>query len=84
MGHVHFVILKKLEDEYHFISVCKEYDILRQTLYNKVNEKLNTFNEMDNQGKLIFILKNEWKLLSKYLVSAWSKRNSKLYNTEET
>ncbi len=68
---------KEIEDEYHFVSICKEY-IFRQSLYNKINEKSDIFRNLDTKEKFIFIMKTEWKLLSKYLVNALNKRNSKL------
>ncbi len=73
---------KEIEDEYHFVSIYKEYDIFRQSLYNKINEKSDIFRNLDNKGKFIFIMKTERKLLSKYLVNAWNKRNSKTYTTK--
>ncbi len=65
-----------------FISICKEYDIFRRSLYNKINEKSDIFRNVDNNEKFIFIKKTGWKLLSKYLVNAWNKRNSKIYTTK--
>ncbi len=72
----------QIVDGYHFVSICKEYDIFRQSLYNKVNEKSVIFRNLDNKEKFIFIMKTEWRLLSKYLVNAWNKRNSKTYTTK--
>ncbi len=73
---------KEIEDEYHFVSSCKEYDIFRQSFYNMINEKSDIFRNLDNKEKFIFITKTEWKLLSKHLVNAWNKRNSKPYTTK--
>ncbi len=73
---------KEIENEHHFVSICKEYDIFRQSLYNKINEKSDIFTNFDNKEKFIFIMKTEWKLLSKYLVNAWNKRNSKTCTTK--
>ncbi len=34
---------KEIKAEYHFISICKECGIFRQSLYNKINEKSDIF-----------------------------------------
>ncbi len=46
---------KEIEDEYHFVSICKEYDIFRQSLYNKINEKSDIFRNLDNNEKSLFL-----------------------------
>ncbi len=43
---------KEIEDEYHFVSICKEYDTFRQSLYNKINEKSDIFRNLDNKESL--------------------------------
>ncbi len=45
---------KEIEDEYHFAAICKEYDIFRQSLHNKINEKSDIFRNLDNKEKFIF------------------------------
>ena len=67
-----------IEDEFHFISVCNEYKELRIDLYNSIKYKVETFEHFNNREKFVHIMKHEWKLLSKYLVRAWEKRNNKL------
>ncbi len=42
---------KEIEDEYHFVSICKEFDIFRQSLCNKINEKSDIFRNLDNKEK---------------------------------
>ncbi len=53
--------------------------ILSESLYNKINEKSDIFRNLDDKEKFIFIMKTEWKLLSKYLVNVHAKYNWILY-----
>ncbi len=69
---------QSVEDEFHFILICNEYNELRINLFNSIKYKVETFEYLDNREKFVHIMKYEWKLLSKYLVKAWAKRNSKL------
>ncbi len=68
-----------MEDEFHFILVCNEYNELRikktclMVLYIK---KLLNILIID---KFVHVMKYEWKLLSKYLIKTWSKRKSIKY-----
>ncbi len=53
---------KEFEDEYHFVSICKEYDSFRQSLYKNINEKSDIFRNLDNKEKFIY----------KYIYETWS------------
>ncbi len=50
---------KEIEDEYNFVSIFKEYNIFRQSLYDKINKKSEIFRNLDNKEKFIFIMKTE-------------------------
>ncbi len=69
---------QSIEDEFHFILICNEYNELRMNLFNSIKYKVETFEYFDNIENFFHIMKYEWKLISKYLVKAWEKRNSKL------
>ncbi len=49
-------------------------------MFNSIKYKIETFEYLDNREKFVHIMKDEWKVLSKYLVKAWAKQNSKLNN----
>ncbi len=69
---------QSIADEFHFILICYEYNKLRNNLFNSIKYKVETSEYFDNREIFVHIMKYEWKLLSKYLVKAWTKRNSKL------
>ncbi len=69
---------QSIEDEFHFILICNEYNELRINLFNGIKYKVETFEYHDNREQFVHIMKYEWKLLSKYLVKAWAKRRIKL------
>ncbi len=50
----------------------------RINLFNSIKYKVKSFEYFDNREQFVHIMKYKWKLLSKYLVKAWVKRNSKL------
>ncbi len=43
-----------VEDEYHFMCVCKKYDDVRQLLYNKIFSKYQGFRSLTSIDKFIF------------------------------
>ncbi len=47
-----------IEDEYDFVSICKKYDIFRQSLYNKINEKSDICRNLDKKRKVYFYNEN--------------------------
>ncbi len=49
---------KEIGDDYHFVSIGTEYDIFRQSLYNKINEKSDIFRNLDNKWKVYFYNEN--------------------------
>ncbi len=67
-----------MEDEFHFILICNEFNEPRINLFNSIKYKEETFEYLDNKEKFVHIMKYEWKLLIRYLLKAWAKRNSKL------
>jgi len=62
-----------IEDEQHFVCVCKEYLQLRENMYAKVNNL--EFNIMLNEGKLVYLTNHHWKELSIYIEKASEKKN---------
>ncbi len=60
---------QSVEDEFHFILICNEYDELRINLFNSIKYKLETFEYLDNREKFVHIMKYEWKLLLKQIPS---------------
>ena len=70
--------LNFVEDEIHFVCICSKYCTLRETLFNTVIQKNASFTVMNNSEKFVFLLKNESKLLAKYIYEAWNIRKSEL------
>ena len=70
-----------VENEVHFVCECPVYDDHRSIMYNEILNKHPDFVIYFNQDKFNYIVKYEWKLLAKYLESAWKTRNNKLYQT---
>ncbi len=50
-------------------SIEDEFNGLRINLFNSIKIKVETFEYRDNRETFVDIMKYEWKLLSKYLVS---------------
>ncbi len=69
---------QSIEDEFHFILFCNQYNEMRINLFNSIKCKVETFEYLDNREEFVHIMKYDWKCLSKYTVKAWAKRNSKL------
>ena len=65
-----------IEDELHFIFECKEYCEFRNEMYDKVLVKKENFMNLSNIEKLNYLMKDECKILSEYLVNSWNKRRT--------
>ena len=68
-----------VEDEFHFLCKCAQYNELRKVLYEKVNETCDTFKEMDDFDKFIYLNVNSQILTSKFVCNAWKIRQASLY-----
>ncbi len=69
---------QEIEDEFHYIISCNVYIEIRQVIYNCITSKIEEFIHFNDRENFILIMKDEWKSLGKYLISAWDKRNNKL------
>ena len=69
------------EDEWHFAIVCPLYNNLRETLFEIAHSLDDNFVNLNSSGKLCFLTNEIWKDFSKFLVAAWEKRQSCLYNS---
>ncbi len=61
---------QSIEDEFHFILICNEYNELRIKLFNSIKYKVETFEYLDNSEMFVDNMKYEWKCLSKCIVKA--------------
>ncbi len=68
-----------VEDEFHFICVCESYNCYREHLYSDITVKNAMFVTYSDDEKFVYMLKNEWKLLSMYMQKAWNRRNGLMY-----
>lgn len=46
----------KLEDELHFLTECKRFNDLRNTLYECISENCENFKDLCDKDKLIYIM----------------------------
>jgi hypothetical protein len=69
-----------VENEYHFVCECPMYDDCRSTMSNNISNKHPEFDMLCTQDKFIFLVKNEWQILSRYLQSAWEIRTNELFS----
>ena len=63
------------EDMYIFDA----YDQFRQILFNKAREINNQFDTMTTRDKLIYVMKNVWRSLAKFVKDAWHQRKRPLF-----
>ena len=68
-----------VEDEIHFVCVCKIYDLHRKKLYDYIKEQHEMFKHLSDENKFIILLKYESRKLAEYLFEAWNLRNSILF-----
>ena len=68
-----------IEDETHFISVCSKYEIHRTVLFSQALAANNEFQDLCNNEKLVYLMRNEIKALSTFLQEAWKIRQDSLY-----
>ncbi len=69
-----------VQDEYHFLCVCKMYDDVRQVLYNKISSKYQDFRSLTKIDKFIYLtVKFENIEVAKYLVKAFDIGKGCLY-----
>ena len=58
---------------------CAKYNELRKVLHEKVSETCDTFKEMDDFDKFIYLNVNSQILTSKFVCNAWKIRQASLY-----
>jgi len=69
----------QIEDEKHFIFVCKEYAYERRKLYDHCIISLPNFENLSIENKLKHLVTSEWKYMANYVYNIWQKRKCKLY-----
>ena len=69
-----------IEDEFHFLMACPNYNELRKTLFTSISHLHDGFADSEDKAKFIFINSHCQKQLAIYLCKAWEKRQSLLYN----
>ena len=70
-----------IEDEYHFVCVCSEYEEERQILYHELSIKNRLFTALSPEEKCICILNLGSKDVINFINKSWTNRIKKLYNT---
>ena len=68
-----------VEDEYHFLMVCEEYETERRELLGDLSQYNDNFPNLDDVEKFIYILKLGNKRSMEHIYRCWWKRKSKIY-----
>ena len=70
--------LKDVENEFHFLIVCSQYDDLRSVLYSKIESP--TFATMTDQYKFVYLLTTQSvsKIVAQFIVDAFDDRPVKM------
>ncbi len=71
----------QIEDEFHFLCICINYQELRERLYQEIIKRNDMFITYENEEKFKEILKYHQFPLMKYLKSAWEARKVILFNS---
>ena len=70
---------QQIEDEMHLLCQCPLYDELRTTMFQKAVTKCPEFSQLENPNKFIYLLREMWREVAFFLVSALKLRQNKLY-----
>ena len=68
-----------VEDELHFVCECKQYEHERKIMFDNIYLTFNEFDVLNIQEKFIYIMQNEYKILAKYIETAWAKRQNDIF-----
>ena len=49
----------EIEDEKHFLTVCRLFDADRKILYSRISELQSEFMNLNNDEQFIFLMKND-------------------------
>ena len=69
----------EVEDEIHFLCVCKFYSEYRSDMYNAVTRYYADFNHLDQFDKFVYLIANEQKCVISFIVKAFLKRKRAMY-----
>ena len=72
--------LNAVEDEFHVIRICPEYDTIRQKMYEAISIKQYAFNDKTNEEKFKDVMKFYQNELANFLVVFSEIRSSNMYN----
>ena len=67
-----------IEDEYHFVCVCTEYEEDRQILYQELSNDHRSFTALSLGDKFNYILNLGSKSVVHFIDKSWTKRTKKL------
>ena len=70
--------VKHVENEYHFLMECSQYDSIRSEMFEKIQAA--EFNALNDDAKFIFLLTNQSvaKIVAQYIVDAFDARLDQL------
>ena len=71
----------QVEDEFHFLCICTNYNDLREVLYIKAARVFPAFSELDELKKCVYRLNNLQRHVIIYLNDAVYRRRSSLFNS---
>ena len=70
--------VNETEDEVHFLLRCACYNDLRRLLTKKAIETRVDFSTLTDSQKLVYLIKNHYVCMAKYIVAAMNKRKLSL------
>ena len=68
-----------IEDEIHFICECSVYSDRRVKLFNEISNKDPNFTQLSNPEKYVYLMKNEMKQISLFIMEIWNVRTDIQY-----
>ena len=68
--------VKHVENEFHFLMKCSQYDQLRTEMFARIQAVDFSFSEMSVQNKFIFLLTTQHaaKIVAQFIVDAYDER----------
>ena len=62
--------LNVIENEKHFLVECTMYSSLRNQVFSNIQSEMYCNSDLD--GKFVYLMTYEWKLVADFLDSAWN------------
>ena len=71
--------LNLIEDEFHFVCVCRKYEKERNVMFERAKTINREFTALNLRDKFIYLMQSQWKILANYMESVWIIRQNELF-----